>query len=146
MGAEGRRASAPACLYWTRSSTLTPTVPSIARAEAQRDRQAPATIAAALAVCARRWSAPIIYVLGGGSLGFNDILRRLDGISSKVLTETLRRLEAFGVVMRVPPKGGYRLTAAGEALLPRLDDLAAWADEHRWELESGRNERRGRAA
>jgi DNA-binding HxlR family transcriptional regulator len=64
-----------------------------------------------------------------------ELRERIGGISSKVLTETLRRLQFNGLVDRhahpgAPPRVEYRLTALGETLLAPIDAVGAWAFEH----------------
>ena len=67
---------------------------------------------------------------------FNELKRYLNGISFKTLSVTLKELEADGLVHReeypqIPPKVEYSLTERGRSLMPILDQLCAWGDEHR---------------
>ena len=67
---------------------------------------------------------------------FNELKRYLNGISFKTLSVTLKELEADGLVHReeypqIPPKVEYSLTERGQSLMPILDQLCAWGDEHR---------------
>ena len=84
---------------------------------------------------ADKWTVLIIRRLADGTLRFAQLRRSVDGISQKVLTNTLRDLERDGIVARtvhpvVPPKVEYRLTPGGEELCPALDELLFWAQ--RW--------------
>lgn len=83
-----------------------------------------------------KWSILIISILAErGKTRFNEIQRGIGDISQKMLTTTLRILEADGLVSRkvyaeIPPRVEYGLTAMGESLVPHIVGLAAWADEH----------------
>lgn len=79
-----------------------------------------------------RWSLLIVRELGVfGAQGFNDLGRGLPGrISRSVLAERLRRLESLGVITHdrgVLGQACYRLTSAGEELLPIIMSLRGWA-------------------
>ncbi|WP_327733576.1 helix-turn-helix transcriptional regulator [Streptomyces nojiriensis] len=81
------------------------------------------------------WNAVLIWVLREGPKRPCELRERIGGISPKVLTETLRRLEFNGLVTRnaygeVPPRVEYELTALGETLLGPIDALGAWAFKH----------------
>jgi len=82
-----------------------------------------------------RWTVLIVAALGHGPLRFNEIERRVAGISQKMLTQTLRGLERDGLVSRtvypeVPPRVVYKLTATGKTLLSPLAALQGWAAAH----------------
>jgi DNA-binding HxlR family transcriptional regulator len=84
---------------------------------------------------ANKWTALIVIVLADGRQRFGDIRAAVDGISGKVLTETLRVLERDGLVERhvyaeMPPRVEYELTALGRTLHGPLQALAHWAEEH----------------
>ena len=88
-----------------------------------------------LARIANKWTAMIVIALAGGRLRFRDIRTTVDGISGKVLTETLRELERDGLVERhayaeVPPRVEYELTPLGRTLHEPLRALGRWAEEH----------------
>lgn len=80
-----------------------------------------------------KWSVLIISLLGEtGAIRFNEIGKLLGDISQKMLTTTLRSLEADGLVSRqiypvIPPKVEYQLTDLGKSLLPHLKELSGWA-------------------
>jgi Predicted transcriptional regulators len=80
-----------------------------------------------------KWSILIISLLGhGGKMRFNEINQEIGDISQKMLTVTLRSLEADGLLSRtiypeIPPRVEYELTALGRSLLPHIQSLAAWA-------------------
>jgi DNA-binding HxlR family transcriptional regulator len=77
----------------------------------------------------------IVSALGDGKLRFSDIRSTVDGISGKVLTDTLRDLERDGLVSRhvyaeVPPRVEYELTPLGRTLHTPLRALNHWAEQH----------------
>ncbi|MFE7582995.1 winged helix-turn-helix transcriptional regulator [Streptomyces gardneri] len=81
------------------------------------------------------WNPVLIWVLREGPKRPGELRERIGGISPKVLTETLRRLEFNGLVTRnaydeVPPRVEYELTALGQTLLGPIEALGAWAFEH----------------
>ncbi|WP_436529800.1 winged helix-turn-helix transcriptional regulator [Actinoplanes sp. HUAS TT8] len=82
-----------------------------------------------------KWTLLVITMLGRGPHRFNELHRGIEGISQRILTRTLRLLEADGLVARtvrptVPPQVEYRLTTTGESLLAPLNALAVWAVEN----------------
>ena len=82
-----------------------------------------------------RWTVLIIGALGDGDARFSELRRRIQGISQKMLTQTLRGLERDGLVSRtvypeVPVRVEYSLTNAGRTLLGPLSALQTWAIEH----------------
>lgn len=84
---------------------------------------------------AGRWVLGILEQLGPGELRRVELRRRLGGVSDKVLTETLERLEEAGWVSRrftagVPAQVDYALTGTGLSLFPILTSMRAWRDEH----------------
>jgi DNA-binding HxlR family transcriptional regulator len=99
-----------------------------------------------------KWSVLLIGMLGAGPLRFNELKHRVEGISQRMLTLTLRGLERDGLVTRtvfatVPPRVDYELTALGRTLLVPVQALAAWAGDHREDIQGARerfdrNERR----
>ncbi|QKT08741.1 helix-turn-helix transcriptional regulator [Gordonia sp. X0973] len=79
-----------------------------------------------------RWTVLVIGVLDGGPRRFSEIQAVVDGVSQKMLTQTLRALERDGLVTRtvfpeVPPRVEYELTTTGRSLLEPLRALTEWA-------------------
>jgi len=67
---------------------------------------------------------------------FNEMQKYIGSITFKTLSSTLKQLEADGLVNRVeypqiPPKVEYSLTKRGESLIPILDQMCEWGDQHR---------------
>ena len=88
-----------------------------------------------LAKIANKWTAMIVIALTDGPLRFGALREAVEGISGKVLTETLRDLERDGIVSRtmyneMPPRVEYELTALGRSLRRPLTALGRWAEEH----------------
>lgn len=83
-----------------------------------------------------KWSILIISLLGHqGKLRFNELSQQIGDISQKMLTVTLRSLEADGLVSRklfpeIPPRVEYELTDLGRSLLPHIEQLAEWAAQN----------------
>lgn len=94
-----------------------------------------------------RWTVLLISTLEDGPHRFSELSRRVDGISQKMLTQTLRALEADGLVRRtafpeIPPRVEYELTALGRSLLEPLQALVSWAREHMGEVQASREDAR----
>lgn len=88
-----------------------------------------------------KWTLPVLYVLKQGTKRYSEIQREIPGISKKMLTQTLRRLESDNILRRkvypvVPPKTEYNLTTFGNKLIEPLEVLADWAWEHQAELQA----------
>jgi DNA-binding HxlR family transcriptional regulator len=84
-----------------------------------------------LALLSGKWRLMVLFRLGQGTMRFNALARSLEPISLKVLAETLRRLEADGLIWRqslgsVPPHVEYGLTKRGAALNPVFEAMARW--------------------
>jgi len=83
-----------------------------------------------------KWSVLIFVALKDEAKRFNEIKRLIGDISQRVLTSTLRRLEADGYISRkvyptAPPKVEYSLTARGQELFTLIHPLIVWAKENR---------------
>lgn len=79
-----------------------------------------------------KWTILVVGALSKGQLRYNEIQRRVSGISQRMLTLTLKRLEADGIVTRtlfpsVPPRVDYELTELGMSLRSALVPLHLWA-------------------
>jgi DNA-binding HxlR family transcriptional regulator len=81
-----------------------------------------------LALVGDSWSVVVIMALGERSRRHSELLERIGGISKKMLTQTLRRLERNGLVARDARL--YELTALGASLLGVVGALAGWAEQH----------------
>jgi DNA-binding HxlR family transcriptional regulator len=96
-----------------------------------------------LARIANKWTAMIVIALSRGSLRFGQVRQVADGISGKVLADTLRDLERDGIVSRtaydeMPPRVEYELTPLGHTLREPLTALGRWAETHIEQVEAAR--------
>lgn len=83
-----------------------------------------------------KWSVLVIVELANGPRRFRELQRAFDGISQRMLTLTVRRLERDGLVLRtiyptVPARVDYRLTETGTSLTHLVKALADWSLAHR---------------
>jgi len=104
-----------------------------------------------LDLIADKWTVLVIYLLAGGTKRYGELQRAIDGISQKMLTQTLRKLEEDGLVKRtifpeVPPRTEYELTPLGRTLKGPLSALCAWAQDHMGEVEKARSRKKARSA
>ncbi len=97
-----------------------------------------------LETIADKWSVIVIYALSKREpRRYSELQRLIGGISQKMLTQTLRKLERDGLVERhvypvVPPKVEYSLTPLGETLTELLKAVCKWAQVHWDEIEAAR--------
>ncbi|WP_187686370.1 winged helix-turn-helix transcriptional regulator [Nocardia wallacei] len=92
---------------------------------------------------AGKWTVLIVDALADGTLRYTDLQRRIDGISQKMLTQTLRDLEADGFLTRtvhptIPPKVEYALTPLGHSLRTPIAALREWIESNINHIESAR--------
>lgn len=86
----------------------------------------------ALTLIGSKWRLPIIWALWNGkTLRYNELKRRVEGITNMVLSQSLKEMETQGLILRqqymeMPPRVEYSLTKDGEALIPSLESLAKW--------------------
>ncbi|RKT57656.1 winged helix-turn-helix transcriptional regulator [Saccharothrix australiensis] len=90
-----------------------------------------------------KWSLLVMGYLEDGRQRFNELGRRVDGVSRRVLAATLRQLERDGLVERtahptVPPCVEYELTQLGATLHRTLRPLVRWAEEHEQDVIAAR--------
>jgi DNA-binding HxlR family transcriptional regulator len=86
----------------------------------------------AVEVIADKWSVVVLWGLSEGPRRHGELVALIGGISKKVLTQTLRRLQANGLVTRqdfggVPPRVDYDLTELGKTLMEPIRMLTTWA-------------------
>jgi DNA-binding HxlR family transcriptional regulator len=84
---------------------------------------------------ADKWAALVVGLLLGGTRRFGEMRKAIEGVSQKMLTQTLRNLERDGIVSRrvyatVPPKVEYSLTPLGLSLARIVDDLRVWSESN----------------
>ena len=83
-----------------------------------------------------KWTVMVVGALSKGPIRYNEIGRRVEGISQRMLTLTLKGLEQDGLVTRtmyptIPPRVDYELTELGRKLIVPLKALHDWAQENR---------------
>ena len=97
----------------------------------------------ALALISGKWVMLILPALEEGPIRNGELMRKIEGISQKVLTQTLRQLERHGLVSRVDygEKTAcveYSLTGVAESLVSTLKALDRWAEQNFPELDAAR--------
>ena len=97
----------------------------------------------ALERIADKWTCLIVYALLDGPRRHGELKRMIEGISQKMLTQTLRSMEADGLVTRtvidlIPPHVEYGLTPLGQTLSDPLVAICRWAMDHLPELQAAR--------
>jgi DNA-binding HxlR family transcriptional regulator len=88
----------------------------------------------AIEILAKKWTGLIIRVLLEQTSRFRDIREQIPLMSERMLAESLKELEAHGIVERTvypetPVRIEYALTEKGEALAPVIDSIQNWAEE-----------------
>ncbi|MEU3078665.1 helix-turn-helix domain-containing protein [Streptomyces laurentii] len=92
---------------------------------------------------AGKWSIGILVAAAQGPVRFTELERAIAGISRRMLTLNLRRLERDGLLVRtvyptVPPKVEYSLTPMARELHTSLSGLVGWAERHRADITTAR--------
>ena len=93
-------------------------------------------VATAVSIIGGKWKLLIIRNLKEGPWRFNELQRDIEGISQKVLTDSLRQMIDDGLVYRhdyqeIPPKVEYGLTELGKEMLPIIDALADFGNYYK---------------
>lgn len=93
-------------------------------------------VATTVALIGSKWKLLIIRNLLQRPWRFNELKRDLEGISQKVLTDSLRSMEADGLITRtvfpeVPPRVEYALSELGQSLKPILDSMVDWGNAYK---------------
>ena len=98
-----------------------------------------------------KWSLLILHVLSQGTKRHGELHRGIRGVSQKMLTQTLRKLERDRLVRRtvhpvVPPRVEYALTSLGGTLTEPLSALYRWTEVHLKQIQRARRDRLNRTA
>ena len=93
-------------------------------------------VATTVALIGSKWKLLIMRNLLARPWRFNELKKDLEGISQKVLTDSLRSLEADGIITRtvypeVPPRVEYALSELGESMRPIMDAMEIWGTEYK---------------
>ncbi|MES2070669.1 MAG: helix-turn-helix domain-containing protein [Pseudomonadota bacterium] len=99
----------------------------------------------ALELIGSKWALLIIPALAAGPVRNNELLCKIEGVSQKMLTQTLKDLVRNGLVERrdyrlVPPHVEYQLSPLGKSLSKVLVPLDRWAEQHHEALQLARND------
>ncbi len=92
-------------------------------------------VATTVDLIGNKWKVLIIRELLKGTYRFNELHRSIEGISQKVLTENLRKLESDGIIQRtvyaeVPPRVEHSLSQLGDTLRPIIEVMRAWGNDY----------------
>ena len=106
-----------------------------ARLDPESCGRADGALVRAFDLLGKRWTGVVLGTLSGGPTGFRALGRAVEGISDSMLSERLGELSDTGLVTRTVTEGPplavtYELTDAGRALLPALERISRWAEEH----------------
>ena len=101
-----------------------------------RDELPECPVATTVQLIGNKWKLLIIRNLLTRPWRFNELQKSLDGISQKVLTDSLRSMEADGIITRtvypeVPPRVEYALSELGQSMRPILDDMEKWGTAYK---------------
>ena len=93
-------------------------------------------VATTVQLIGSKWKLLILRNLLERPWRFNELKRSLDGISQKVLTDSLRSMEEDGLITRtvfpeVPPRFEYALSDLGETMRPILDAMKGWGEDYK---------------
>jgi len=93
---------------------------------------------------ATKWTLMVLDALEEGETRHSQLQKKIEGVSQKMLTQTLRQLERDGLVSRrikatVPPQVSYRLTSQGEALSEATCAIWHWVEENIEHVEKARS-------
>ena len=93
-------------------------------------------VATTVSIIGSKWKLLIIRNLLARPWRFNELKKDLEGISQKVLTDSLRSMEEDGIIIRtvypeVPPRVEYALSELGESMRPILDAMQKWGAEYK---------------
>jgi DNA-binding HxlR family transcriptional regulator len=104
-------------------------------AESEECVRGDAALARAFEFLGKRWNGVVLGVLRSGPAGFRELSRAIGGISDSVLSDRLADLGGAGLVARTVDEGppvsvSYALTDRGKALIPALEQIALWSEEH----------------
>ena len=93
-------------------------------------------VATTVQLIGSKWKLLIMRNLLARPWRFNELHKSLEGISQKVLTDSLRSMEADGIITRtvypeVPPRVEYALSDLGESMRPIMDSMAAWGTAYK---------------
>ena len=97
-------------------------------------------VATTVQLIGSKWKLLILRNLMARPWRFNELRKDLDGVSQKVLTDSLRAMESDGIITRtvypeVPPRVEYALSSLGETMRPILDAMEKWGREYKEKMK-----------
>ena len=106
----------------------------------KKDELPDCPVATTVSLIGSKWKLLIMRNLLVRPWRFNELQKSLDGISQKVLTDSLRSMEADGIITRtvypeVPPRVEYALSELGESMRPIIKSMEAWGNNYKQGLE-----------
>ena len=106
----------------------------------KKDKLPDCPVATAVSLIGSKWKLLILRNLLARPWRFSELQKSLEGISQKVLTDSLRSMEADGIVIRsvfaeVPPHVEYSLSDLGESLRPIIKSMEVWGMNYKQGLE-----------
>lgn len=101
-----------------------------------KDEMPTCPVATTVQIIGSKWKLLIMRNLLQRPWRFNELKKDLEGISQKVLTDSLRSMEADGIITRtvypeVPPRVEYALSDLGESMRPIMDAMEIWGTEYK---------------
>ncbi|WP_299413535.1 helix-turn-helix domain-containing protein [uncultured Dialister sp.] len=102
----------------------------------KKDELPDCPVATTVSLIGSKWKLLIIRNLLNRPWRFNELQKNLEGISQKVLTDSLRSMESDGIITRtvfpeVPPHVEYALSPLGESLRPIINSMAVWGTDYK---------------
>lgn len=106
----------------------------------RRDELPACPVATTVQLIGSKWKLLIMRNLLARPWRFNELRKSLDGISQKVLTDSLRSMEADGIITRtvypeVPPRVEYALSDIGESMRPIISAMEEWGSDYKANYE-----------
>ena len=106
----------------------------------KKDELPDCPVATTVSLIGSKWKLLIMRNLFARPWRFNELQRNLEGISQKVLTDSLRSMEEDGIITRtvfpeVPPHVEYALSELGESMRPIIKSMETWGTEYKKGLE-----------
>ena len=98
-------------------------------------------VATTVQLIGSKWKLLILRNLRVRAWRFNELHKNLEGVSQKVLTDSLRSMEADGIVVRtayaeVPPRVEYSLSELGQSMIPIINAMESWGTEYKKSVEN----------
>ena len=106
----------------------------------KKDELPDCPVATTVSLIGSKWKLLILRNLLARPWRFNELQKSLEGISQKVLTDSLRSMESDGIITRtvfpeVPPRVEYALSDLGETLRPIIKSMEVWGTDYKKKLE-----------